>query len=91
MADEEGLDVIDGNYRVFHREYLPGTSRLVTTPTELMSASDHLPVVADYQLPAVCRWSLIQYLQRSYRGYLQSGIRGQQRGLRGCGQRCRRA
>jgi endonuclease/exonuclease/phosphatase family metal-dependent hydrolase len=53
MADEEGLDLIDGNYRVFHREYLSGTSRLVTAPTELISASDHLPVVADYQLPAV--------------------------------------
>jgi endonuclease/exonuclease/phosphatase family metal-dependent hydrolase len=53
MEDDEGVDMIDGSYRVFGREYVTGTSRLVTSPTELTSASDHLPVVADYQVPAV--------------------------------------
>ena len=48
LNDGEGLDLIDGTYRVFGRLSSGGSS-----PTQLKSASDHLPVVADYQLPAV--------------------------------------
>lgn len=51
LEDDEGLDLIDSSYRVFGREQVG--SRIITSPTELISASDHLPVVADYQLPAV--------------------------------------
>ena len=52
LSDDEGLDLIDGNYRVFGRvQQTP--SRIITSPSQLTSASDHLPVVADYQLPAM--------------------------------------
>jgi endonuclease/exonuclease/phosphatase family metal-dependent hydrolase len=53
MDDQQGLDLIDGSYHVFGRQYIPGTSRIETSPPEVTSTSDHLAVVADYQLPAV--------------------------------------
>ncbi len=53
LVDQEGLDLIDGTYDVFGRGYIPGTSRIVTDPIEVTSTSDHLAVMADYQLPAV--------------------------------------
>ncbi|MGD9635841.1 MAG: endonuclease/exonuclease/phosphatase family protein [Pirellulales bacterium] len=56
LEDDEGLDLIDGNYRVFGR-VLRGQN-VVTAPTQLESASDHLPVVADYQLPALMQAQL---------------------------------
>lgn len=56
LADDEGLDLIDGSYHVFGRS-LRGTS-VITSPAQLTSASDHLPVVADYQLPAMMQADL---------------------------------
>jgi endonuclease/exonuclease/phosphatase family metal-dependent hydrolase len=56
LADDEGLDLIDGSYRVFGR--VPNGSGVITSPSQLTSASDHLPVVADYQLPAMMQADL---------------------------------
>jgi endonuclease/exonuclease/phosphatase family metal-dependent hydrolase len=50
LMDNEGLDLIDGTYRVLG-PVIRGSRHLVV-PWELASASDHLPVIADYQLPA---------------------------------------
>jgi len=52
LDDNEGLDLIDGDYRVFGRVQRNSTT-VVTSIPQLTSTSDHLPVVADYQLPAV--------------------------------------
>lgn len=48
LADAEGLDMIPGSYRVY-----PADSG--------SSLSDHLPIVADYQLPAVMDAELAPY------------------------------
>ena len=58
LVDQEGLDLIDGTYDVFGRGYIPGTSRITTDPIEVTSTSDHLAVMADYQLPAVMNAAL---------------------------------
>ena len=51
MVDQEGLDLVDGSYHVFGRKR--SGSYYYTSPSQLEDASDHLPVVADYQLPAI--------------------------------------
>jgi len=51
LEDDEGLDMVDGSYRVFGR--VQRGQSVITSPSQLTSASDHLPVVADYQLPAM--------------------------------------
>lgn len=56
LADDEGLDLIDGSYHVFGRTQRGGS--VITAPSQLTSASDHLPVVADYQLPAMMQAEL---------------------------------
>ena len=58
--NEDGLDYINGSYRVFGNNGTHALNGSINTGTgaspevlvALMTASDHLPVVADYQLPA---------------------------------------
>ncbi len=52
VSDDEGFDLIDGTYRAFNYVQLT-PFRGYFDPPELSSASDHLPVVADYQVPAL--------------------------------------
>jgi len=61
FLDGEGLDFIAGSYRAFgnngthalNGDISSGTGAAPAVLSALMTASDHLPVVADYQLPAV--------------------------------------
>ncbi|WP_428388614.1 hypothetical protein [Mucisphaera sp.] len=60
LLDTEGLDYIPGSYRAFgndgshtmNQSITTGTGASPTILTRLTQVSDHLPVVADYQLPA---------------------------------------
>jgi hypothetical protein len=59
LLDGEGLDYIPGSYHAFgnngthtfNQSISTGTGALLAVLAALMTASDHLPVVADYQLP----------------------------------------
>lgn len=61
MLDGEGLAYIDGTYRAFGNNGthgccnspLTGSGASSATLAALRSVSDHIPVVADYQVPAV--------------------------------------
>lgn len=61
LLDSEGLSMIQGSYRAFGNNNThalnghinTGTGASPTVLNALGAASDHLPVVADYQLPAV--------------------------------------
>ena len=61
FLDGEGMDYLNGSYRAFgnngthafNGDISTGTGATPTVLSALMVASDHLPVVADYQLPAV--------------------------------------
>ncbi len=60
MLDGEGLSFLSGSYRVFgnngthslNGEITSGTGAEPAVLTALTETSDHLPVVADYQIPA---------------------------------------
>ncbi|RIK73503.1 MAG: hypothetical protein DCC67_17825 [Planctomycetota bacterium] len=60
LLDGEGLSYLSGSYRVFGNNGTHAYSQAITTGSgaapgvlaALASVSDHLPVVADYQLPA---------------------------------------
>ena len=60
MLDDEGLSMIAGSYRAFGNNGTHNLNGSITTgngaPIDILTAlkanSDHLPVVADYQLPA---------------------------------------
>ena len=73
LLDGGGFELIDGTYRSLGNDgnhynqainsgnnyYFPGdTPRGNTLADELIIASDHLPLVVDYQVPAVLGWSL---------------------------------
>ena len=62
LLDGEGLSYIDGTYRAFgnngthqccNSSITSGSGAASNVLSALTTASDHLPVVADYQLPAV--------------------------------------
>jgi hypothetical protein len=61
FLDGDGMDYISGSYRAFGNngthllggDISSGTGASPAVLSALMTASDHLPVVADYQLPAV--------------------------------------
>jgi len=60
LIDQQGLDIIPGSYHAFGNNSTHTTGQPITTgsgaPPEvlqaLIDASDHLPVVADFRLPA---------------------------------------
>ncbi len=60
LRDGEGMSIINGTYRAFgnngthtfNGNITTGTGASAAVLTALRNASDHLPVVADYQLPA---------------------------------------
>ncbi|MCC6680954.1 MAG: endonuclease/exonuclease/phosphatase family protein [Phycisphaeraceae bacterium] len=52
LGDGEGLDLITANYHTFGVVPGSGGSAPTISPGILADASDHLPLVADYQLPA---------------------------------------
>ncbi len=68
LIDEEGLSLIPGSYHAFgnngtHRLNQPINSSSNTAASQIVldalaQASDHLPVVADYQLPAIMQVEL---------------------------------
>ena len=73
LLDGGGFELIDGTYRSLGNDgnhynqainsgnnyYFPSdTARGNTLADELIIASDHLPLVVDYQVPAVLGWSL---------------------------------
>lgn len=67
LLDDEGLSYINNSYRAFgnngthgccNNSISNGTGASATVLNALTTASDHLPVVADYQLPAVMMASL---------------------------------
>lgn len=73
MLDGDGVALIDGTYRSLGNDglhyniaintgnnyYFPGdTARSNTLAGQLFTASDHLPLIADYQVPALLAWSL---------------------------------
>ncbi len=58
MGDGEGLDLISANYHTFG--IVTGSNPTIY-PTILADASDHLPLVADYQLPARMQVSVGPY------------------------------
>src|SRR5690606_1202320 len=60
LQDNEGMSQLAGSYRTFGNDGTHTTNGAITTGTgaaanvltALAQSSDHLPVVADYQLPA---------------------------------------
>ena len=67
LMDDEGLSYISNSYRAFGNDgthfccnspITTGTGASPTVLTALTTASDHIPVVADYQLPAKMMASL---------------------------------
>ena len=74
FLDNEGLSYIPGSYHVFGNNGSHGLNDYVNDPSNtaqpmnvlnaLASVSDHLPVVADYQLPAAMDVSVGSYLTR---------------------------
>lgn len=73
LIDGGGFDLIDGTYRSLGNDgnhyndaindgnnyYYPGdTPRGNALADELIIASDHLPLIADYQVPAILGWSM---------------------------------
>ncbi len=52
LVDGEGLDLMNGGYKVVGPTYIPQLNRYDVVPSALKFASDHLPVIADYQVPA---------------------------------------
>ena len=67
FQDDEGLSYISGSYRAFgnngthfccNSSILSGSGASPTVLTAIATASDHLPVVADYQLPAMMNATL---------------------------------
>lgn len=68
LIDTEGLDYIQGSYRVFGNNGTHNLNGSISTGTgaspsilaTLEAVSDHLPVVADYQLPAKYEHRLLE-------------------------------
>jgi hypothetical protein len=73
LLDGDGVSLIDGTYRSLgndgqhynmsintgNNSYFPGdTARGNTLADQLYLASDHLPLIADYQVPALLAWSM---------------------------------
>ena len=73
LLDGDGVSLIDGTYRSLgndgqhynmsintgNNSYFPGdTARGNTLADQLYLASDHLPLIADYQVPALLVWSM---------------------------------
>src|SRR4029079_3979821 len=60
MMDGEGMSIIPGSYHpfgnngthTFNGQITTGTGASATVLAALRDSSDHLPVVADYQIPA---------------------------------------
>lgn len=69
MLDGEGLSFISGTYRAFgnndthymNGSITTGTGASATVLSAIESTSDHIPVVADYQLPARMKVSVGSY------------------------------
>ncbi|WP_197531072.1 PEP-CTERM sorting domain-containing protein [Posidoniimonas corsicana] len=67
LLDNEGLDLLAGSYRTFGNNGTHSLNGSITTGAgaspgvlaALESSSDHLPVVADYQVPAVLSFEAI--------------------------------
>jgi endonuclease/exonuclease/phosphatase family metal-dependent hydrolase len=72
FLDNDGLSLIPGSYRAFGNNGTHQFDGLITTGTgadpdtlySLTQASDHLPVVADYQIPAMMSVQLGEVSQR---------------------------
>ena len=79
LLDGGGFDLIDGTYRSLGNDgnhyndaintgnnyYFPGdTARGNTLADDLINASDHLPLIADYQVPAILGWDWNQEANR---------------------------
>ncbi len=69
LLDGEGLSYIPGSYRAFgnngthgnfNQAITTGTGAAPNVLTALTTASDHLPVVADYQVPAILNAQLAE-------------------------------
>ena len=52
VVDGNGFDLMDGGYHVVGPTYIEQLNRYDVVPSSLKFASDHLPVSADYQVPA---------------------------------------
>ena len=73
LNDDEGLSIIPGSYRTFGNNGTHSYNNSITTGsgassavlTAMTTATDHCPVVADYQLPAIMNVKLANNLPSS--------------------------